>query len=139
MFANEGRDVRSASASPERKRKTERFLSTVQPPTRTRKMSYKDETLKYRDHNLFSRKVPKNAEAVNIEVIIISSVLRTDNENLAGCIMRFLDEASFCVCPTEESDTAGGFLRDQQTHQVSHAPFISSCLYFLLSRVSLGQ
>ena len=61
--------MRSASASPERQRKTQRFLSTVQPPSsRARKLSYKDETLKFRDHNLFSRKVPKNAEAVNIEV-----------------------------------------------------------------------
>ena len=132
MFDNEGRDVRSASASPERKRKTERFLSTVQPPTRTRKMSYKDETLKYRDHNLFSRKVPKNAEAVNIEVIIVSSVLRTNHGKLAGCIMRFLGEASFCICPTEESDTAGGFLRDKQTHEVLLAPLVSTCLLYFL-------
>ena len=68
MLLNSDRAVRSASASPERQQKQyQRFLSTAQPP-RSRKVSYKDETLKYREHNLFSRKVPKNAEAVNIEV-----------------------------------------------------------------------
>ena len=33
-----------------------------------RKISYKDETLKFREHNLFSKKVPKDAEAANIQV-----------------------------------------------------------------------
>ena len=33
-----------------------------------RKISYKDETYKFREHNLFSKKVPKDAEAVNIQV-----------------------------------------------------------------------
>ena len=47
--------------------KTERFLSVIQPPTQ-RKISYKDETIKNRDYNLFSKKVPKNAETVNIQV-----------------------------------------------------------------------
>ena len=67
---NSDRAVRSASASPEKQRKNPRFLSSQisQPAGRGRKVSYKDETLKYREHNLFSRKVPKNAEAVNIEV-----------------------------------------------------------------------
>ena len=74
-------------------------------------MSYKDETLKFRDHNLFSRKVPKNAEAVNIEVMsIIFPFPKTNHEKLQGCVMRFLGETRFCIRPTEESDTAGGFL-----------------------------
>ena len=33
-----------------------------------RKVSYKDETLKYREYNLFHKKVPKGAEAANIQV-----------------------------------------------------------------------
>ena len=33
-------------------------------------MSYKDETMKYRDYNQFSKKVPKDAEAANIHVNI---------------------------------------------------------------------
>ena len=72
---NSDRAVRSASASPEKQRKNPRFLSSQisQPGGRGRKVSYKDETLKYREHNLFSRKVPKNAEAVNIEVSFSSS------------------------------------------------------------------
>ena len=63
------RETKSANTSPSHKRKTERFLSTVQPPlTKSRKISYKDETNKFRDHNLFNKKVPKNAEVVNIQV-----------------------------------------------------------------------
>ena len=66
----EPRESKSAETSP-KVRKTERFLSTVVPPqtvTKSRKISYKDETNKFRDHNLFSKKVPKNAEVVNIQV-----------------------------------------------------------------------
>jgi len=37
-----------------------------------RKISYKDETLKFREHNLFSKKVPKDAEAANIQVATCS-------------------------------------------------------------------
>jgi len=33
-----------------------------------RKISYKDETFKFREYNLFSKKVPKDAEAANIQV-----------------------------------------------------------------------
>jgi len=33
-----------------------------------RKVSYKDETMKFREYNLFSKKVPKDAEAANIQV-----------------------------------------------------------------------
>jgi len=67
---DETRETKSANTSPVVQRKTERFLSTVVPPavTKTRKISYKDETAKFRDHNLFSKKVPKDSEAVNIQV-----------------------------------------------------------------------
>ena len=67
----EKRETKSAETSPVVKRKTERFMSTVQAPTgltKSRKISYKDETMMFRDHNLFSKKVPKDAEAVNIQV-----------------------------------------------------------------------
>ena len=69
-FVLETRETKSANTSPVIQRKTERFLSTVVPPavTKTRKISYKDETAKFRDHNLFSKKVPKDSEAVNIQV-----------------------------------------------------------------------
>ena len=111
--------MRSASASPERERKYQRFLSTVQQP-RSRKISYKDETLKYREHNLFSRKVPKNAEAVNIQVSFCLKFLIPDDPRLllSGCNMRFLAKACFCLHQTEESDNAGGLLRNKQTNQV---------------------
>ena len=36
-----------------------------------RKISYKDETLKFREYNLFSKKVPKDAEAANIQVGVV--------------------------------------------------------------------
>ena len=39
----------------------------------SRKISYKDETLKFREYNLFSKKVPKDAEAANIQVGVRSS------------------------------------------------------------------
>ena len=71
LFFLEKRETKSAETSPVVKRKTERFMSTVQAPpaqTKFRKISYKDETMKFRDHNLFSKKVPKDAEAVNIQV-----------------------------------------------------------------------
>ena len=66
-FFAEKRGTKSAETSPVVPRKTERFLSVLQPPTQ-RKISYKDETIKNRDYNLFSKKVPKNAETVNIQV-----------------------------------------------------------------------
>jgi len=46
------------------KRRT--FSVTSRPDSR--KLSYKDETMKFREHNLFNKKVPKNAEAANIQV-----------------------------------------------------------------------
>ena len=33
-----------------------------------RRVSYKDETFKYREFNLFNKKVPKDAEVTNIQV-----------------------------------------------------------------------
>ena len=68
-FIQGERETKSKSAenSPTSPRRTERFLSVVNPP-RTRKMSNKDENIKFREHNQFDRKVPKNAETVNIQV-----------------------------------------------------------------------
>jgi len=68
---------KSAPTTPETERKVS--LAT-QPKVRhysaatqefkspNRKISLKDETMKFREYNLFSKKVPKNAEAVNIQV-----------------------------------------------------------------------
>ena len=39
--------------------------SSIPPP---RKLSQKDESLKFREYNLFSKKVPQEAEAANIQV-----------------------------------------------------------------------
>jgi len=71
---NETTQRKSAPNTPEMKHKTSlvtvpkvRHHSVVsQSPGR--KISYKDETYKFREHNLFSKKVPKDAEAVNIQV-----------------------------------------------------------------------
>ena len=65
---------KSAPTTPEMKHKTSlvpvqkvRHHSVVnQSPNR--KISYKDETLKFREYNLFNKKVPKDAEAANIQV-----------------------------------------------------------------------
>jgi len=71
---NEATQQKSAPTTPEMKHKTSlapvqkvRHHSVVnQSPNR--KISYKDETMKFREYNLFSKKVPKDAEAVNIQV-----------------------------------------------------------------------
>jgi hypothetical protein len=65
---------KSAPTTPEMKHKTS--LAPVQKvwhhsvanQSPNQKISYKDETLKFREYNLFSKKVPKDAEAANIQV-----------------------------------------------------------------------
>jgi len=78
--SNEETKQKSAPSSPERQKKLSlapfakvRHHSVVnQSPTHNRKISYKDETLKFREYNLFSKKVPKDAEAANIQVATCS-------------------------------------------------------------------
>eukprot|EP00092_Neocalanus_flemingeri_P037562 GFUD01040897.1.p1 GENE.GFUD01040897.1~~GFUD01040897.1.p1 ORF type:complete len:877 (+),score=230.71 GFUD01040897.1:117-2747(+) len=73
---------KSAPTTPEMKHKNSlspvtkvRHHSTAnQSPSR--KISYKDETLKFREYNLFSKKVPKDAEAANIQVATCSFLSR---------------------------------------------------------------
>jgi len=65
---------KSAPTTPELDRKAElpkvRHFSVATPEFKSagRKVSIKDETLKNREYNLFSKKVPRDAEAANIQV-----------------------------------------------------------------------
>jgi len=84
VFAEEEEEEatqKSAPTTPETRKKLSlaplpkmRHHSVVQqsPTGSGRKISYKDETLKFREYNLFSKKVPKDAEAANIQVATCS-------------------------------------------------------------------
>lgn len=101
--AAEGTHGKSAPTTPETERKISiadqpkvRHYSVATPEFKSpsRKVSMKDETIKNREYNLFSKKVPKDAEAANIQV--------------ATC--KFLSEPFFCFCPLGISCGVGGFL-----------------------------
>jgi len=75
--AAEGTHGKSAPTTPETERKISiadqpkvRHYSVATPEFKSpsRKVSMKDETIKNREYNLFSKKVPKDAEAANIQV-----------------------------------------------------------------------
>merc|ERR1711892_1500581 len=80
VFEEAAEDVahgKSAPTTPETERKVSiaaqpkvRHYSVATPEFKSpsRKVSLKDETFKNRDYNLFSKKVPKDAEAANIQV-----------------------------------------------------------------------
>jgi len=69
--------AKSAPTTPETERKATNFkeakvrhysVATPEFKSPGRKMSQRDESLKFREYNLFSKKVPKDAEAANIQV-----------------------------------------------------------------------
>ena len=81
-----------------------------------RKVSQKENTLKWREHNLFTKKVPRDAEAANIQVrkpIRACFHLPCPGGNNPTAL-----GTPGCIHPTELSCAPGGFLRDQQANKV---------------------
>ena len=121
---------KSAPTTPEMKHKNSlagpvqkmRHHSVITPPPR--KISYKDETMKFREYNLFSKKVPKDAEAANIQVMLLSGIFEGQLmtmpfgqrmnliwiQNVTGCHLQLSLRTLFDVPKAAKSDCPGGFL-----------------------------
>ena len=82
-------------------------------------MSQKENSLKWREHNLFTKKVPRDAEAANIQVRGSIRERSCPHHLFAGCYNPIDLSTTGCIHKTELSCAPRGFLRDQKAHSVS--------------------
>ena len=88
-------------------------------PKYCRKMSQKENSLKWREHNLFTKKVPRDAEAANIQVRELIQRKKDLVSLVKGCHNGAALSPHGRLHPFEFSGALGRLLRDHETHEVS--------------------